>query len=235
LNWDLWMIPTNWIGPSDCWPQWSNRISNSGSYGAPAITRPHEHPSHGEEYNPYRIDANDPPQTFSTTHEGGSHGYDYNPYHNVGNNPPATFSVPHGGPSHCYDYSPYHTLRNDPHPSFGMAHEGRSYGYDHGPHNTASDILPSTFGYAHEHPTDYSDHNLYYSVTNDPPPTFCPHVISRDREEEEYQRQLEEATRQSQADYTRKLEEDNCFYSVQWIVIHHLYLGPPSGPGGPSR
>jgi hypothetical protein len=33
LNRDLWMIPTNWIGPSDCWPRWSNRISNSGSYG----------------------------------------------------------------------------------------------------------------------------------------------------------------------------------------------------------
>jgi hypothetical protein len=88
LNRDLWMIPTNWIGPSDCWPQWSNRISNSGSYGAPAITRPHKHPSHGEEYNPYRTVTNDPPQTFSTTHEGGSHGYDYNPYHSIGNDPP---------------------------------------------------------------------------------------------------------------------------------------------------
>jgi hypothetical protein len=46
-------------------------------------------------------------------------------------------------------------------------------------------------------------------------------VTSRDREEEEYQRQLEEATRQSQADYTRKLEEDNRFYSAQWDVWEH--------------
>jgi hypothetical protein len=235
LNRDLWMIPTNWIGPSDCWPRWSNRMSNSGMYGAPATTGPHEHPSHGEEYNPYRTVANDPPQTFSTTHEGGSHGYDYNPYHSVGNDPPATFTVPHGGPSHGYDYSPYHTPGNDPHPSFGMAHEGRSYGYDHRPHNTASNTPPPTFGYAHEQPSHYSDHNPYYSVTNDPPPTFCPHVTSRDREEEEYQRQLEEATRQSQADYTRKLEEDNRFYSAQWDAIHHLYPGQASGPGGPSR
>jgi hypothetical protein len=82
------MIPTNWIGPSDCWPRWSNRISNSGSYGDPAIIGPHEHPSHGEEYNPYQIVASDPPQTFSTAHEGGSHGYDYNPYHSIGNDPP---------------------------------------------------------------------------------------------------------------------------------------------------
>jgi hypothetical protein len=59
-------------------------------------------------------------------------------------------------------------------------------------------------------------------------------VTSRDREEEEYQRQLEEAMRQSQADYTQKLEEDNCSYSVQWDAIHHLYPGPPSGLGGPS-
>jgi hypothetical protein len=230
LNRDLWMIPTNWIGPSDCWPQWLNRISNSGNYSAPTITGPHEHRSHGEEYNPYRTVANHPFQTFSRAHEWGSHGYDYNPYHSVGNDPPATFSVPHGGPSHGYDYNPYHTAGNDPHPSFGMAHEGQSYGYDHRPHNTAFDIPPSTFGSAH-----YSEHNPYYSVTNDPPPTFCPHVTSHDREEEEYQRLLEEATRQSQADYTRKLEEDNRFYSAQWDAIHQLYPGPPSGPGGPSR
>jgi hypothetical protein len=233
LNRDLWMIPTNWIGPSDCWPRWSNWISNSGSYSAPTITRSHKPPSHGEEYNSYRTVANDPPQTFSRTLEEESHGYDYNPYHSVGNDPPATFSVPHGGPSHGYDYSPYHTPGNDP--SFGKAHEGRSYGYDHGPHNTASDILPPTFGYAHEQPTHYSDHNLYYSVTNDPPPTFCPHVTSRDRKEEEYQRQLEEATRQSQADYMWKLEEDNRFYCAQWDAIHHLYPGPSFGPGGPSH
>jgi hypothetical protein len=156
LNRDLWMIPTKWIGPSDCWPRWSNRISNNGSYGAPTITGPHKHLSHGEEYNPYRTVANDPPQTFSTAHEGGSHGYDYNPYHSVGNDPPATFSVPHGGPSHGYDYSPYHTAGSDPHPSFGMAHEGRSYGYDHGPHNTAFDIPPPTFGSAHEQPSHCS-------------------------------------------------------------------------------
>jgi hypothetical protein len=132
-------------------------------------------------------------------------------------------------------YSPYHTAGNDPHPSFGMAHEGRSYGYDYGPHNTASDIPPPTFGYAHEQPSHYSDHNPYYVVTNNPPPTFYPHVTSRDREEEEFQRQLEEATRHSQADYTRKLEEDNRFYNMQWDTIHQLYPGPPSGPGGPSR
>jgi hypothetical protein len=60
-------------------------------------------------------------------------------------------------------------------------------------------------------------------------------VTSRDREEEEYQQQLAKATRQSQAHHTRKLEEDNHFYSAQWDAIHHLYPGPPSGPGGPSR
>jgi hypothetical protein len=60
-------------------------------------------------------------------------------------------------------------------------------------------------------------------------------VTSRNREEEEYQKQLEEATRQSQTDYMRKLEEDNRFYSTQWDTIHHLYPGQPFGPGGPSR
>jgi hypothetical protein len=53
LNWGLWMIPINWMGPSDCWPRWSNRMSNNNSYGAPAITRLHKHPSHGQEYKPY--------------------------------------------------------------------------------------------------------------------------------------------------------------------------------------
>jgi hypothetical protein len=36
-------------------------MSNSGSYDAPALTRPHEHSSHGEEYNPYQTVANNPP------------------------------------------------------------------------------------------------------------------------------------------------------------------------------
>jgi hypothetical protein len=60
-------------------------------------------------------------------------------------------------------------------------------------------------------------------------------VTSCDREEEEFQRQLEEATRQSQADYTQKLEEDNHFYNMQWDAIHQLYPGPPFGPSRPSR
>ena len=60
-------------------------------------------------------------------------------------------------------------------------------------------------------------------------------MTSYDREEEEYQRQLEEATRQSQADYMRKLEEDNRFYSAQWDAIYQFYLSPPSSPGGPNR
>jgi hypothetical protein len=161
-------------------------------------------------------------------HEGGSHGYDYNPYHSIGNDPPTTFSVLHGGPSHGYDYSPYHTPGNDPHPSFGMAHEGRSYGYDHGPHNTASDIPPPTFGSAH-----YSNHIPYYSITNDPPPTFCPYMTSRDREEEEYQQQLEEATRQSQADIRESLRKitasivRNGMRFISSTLIHHLVqVGP---------
>ena len=127
-----------------------------------------------------------------------------------------------------------HTPGNEPHPSLGMAQEGRSYGYDHRPHNRAFDIPPPTFGSTHEQPIHYSNYNLYYSVMNDPPPTFCPGVTSCDREEEEYQRQLEEATRWSQADYMQKLEEDNHFYSAQWDAIHHLYFGLPSGPGRPS-
>ena len=237
LNRNLRMIPTNWSGPSDCMPAWSNRTSHTSSYDAPAITEPHEHRSHGdhEEYNPYQNIANNPPQTFGRTPAGGSHGYDYNPYHSVGNTPPATFSCPHGGPSHGYEYSPYHTQGNDPHPSSGTAHEGRSYGYDHGPHHRASDTPPPTFGSTYEQPTHYSNYNPYHSVTSNPPPTFGPHVTSRDREEEEYQRQLEEAIRQSQADYTQKLEEDNRFYRSQWDGMYQFYPGQASGSGGPSR
>ena len=26
LNWSQHFIPTNWTGPSDCWPRWSNRV-----------------------------------------------------------------------------------------------------------------------------------------------------------------------------------------------------------------
>jgi hypothetical protein len=121
-----------------------------------------------------------------------------------------------------------------PKPSFGMAHEEQNHGYDYGPHNTAFDIPPPTFDFASKQLNHYSNHNPYYSVTDVPPPTFCPHVTSCDREEEEFQQQLEEATRQSQADYTQKLQEDNRFYNMQWDTIHQLYPGLPSGPGGPN-
>ena len=46
LNQNLWMIPTNWIGPSNCWSRWLNQISNSGNDGASAIIGTHKHPSH---------------------------------------------------------------------------------------------------------------------------------------------------------------------------------------------
>jgi hypothetical protein len=61
------------------------------------------------------------------------------------------------------------------------------------------------------------------------------HLLQGAEPDKEYQRQLEEASRQSQADYTWKLEEDNRFYSAQWDAIHHLYPSQASGPGGPSR
>ena len=233
LNRTFKVIPTAWNGPSDCMPEWSNRRANTGRYDAPAIAQPHEHRSHGdhEEYNPYRAADNNPPQTFGTTHDGGSRGYDYNPHHSVESNPPPTFTCPHGGQGHGYEYNPYHTQGNDPHRSSDVAHEGRrSYGYDHGPQHKATDIPPPTFGSAYKQPTYYYDHKPYH-----PPPTSCPHNTPRDREEEEYQRQLEEATRQSQAEYIRKLEEENRFYGAQWDALHQLYPGQASGPGGPSR
>ena len=132
------------------------------------------------------------------------------------------------------NYSPYHTMGNDPHPLFGMVHEGQSYGYDYRLHDTTFDIPPSTFGFALEQPSHYSNYNPYYNVTNDPPLTFCLHVTSCDKEEEEFHQQLEEATRQSQAHYIQKLEEDNHFYNMQWNAIHQLYPSLPFGLGGPN-
>jgi hypothetical protein len=76
LNRGLWIIPTNWMGPSDCWPRWSNRMSNSNGYGALIITRPHEHPRHGLEYNLHQT-VGHPLATFSVVHRGPSHGYEY--------------------------------------------------------------------------------------------------------------------------------------------------------------
>jgi hypothetical protein len=87
LSRDIQTIPTNWIGPSDCWPWWSNRTSNDIGYDAPTITGPHKRPSHGSDYNPYHTVGSNLPQTFITAHKGGSHGYDYNPYHTIGNDP----------------------------------------------------------------------------------------------------------------------------------------------------
>jgi hypothetical protein len=74
LNRGLWMIPINWMGPSDCWPWWSNRMSNNSGYGAHAISGLHKHLSNSEEYNPYQTVGNDPAQTFSICMKGEAMG-----------------------------------------------------------------------------------------------------------------------------------------------------------------
>ena len=208
------MIPTNWVGPSEFWPRWSNWMTKDISYGAPILTGPHKCPSHGYDYNPYHTIGNDPPQTFNMAPEGGSHWYDYSPYHTTRNVPPLIFSAVHGGPSHGYEYSPYHTIGINLPPTFAMAYEGPSHGYNYNLQNTVSNVPPLTFVVVHEHPSYYYDGTPYHSITNVPPPTFGPQATAHDREEEKFQRQLEEVTRQSQNDYTQKFKEDNYFLNM---------------------
>ena len=153
LNRTLQMIPTNWLGPSDCWLQWSNQQSNNIGYGAP------------------------------------------------------TFNGPYKRPSCAYNYNPYHTIGNNPLPAFAMAREGPNHGYDYNPYNIVGSVPLPTFAVAHEWPSHYYDHNPYRSITNIPPPTFGPQSTTRNKDEEECQRQLEEATIHSQKDYIQKLEE----------------------------
>jgi hypothetical protein len=97
------MIPTNWLGPSDCWLRWSNQQSNNIGYGTPTFTGPYK---------------------------GPSRAYDYNPYHTIGNNPLPTFAMAREGPNHGYDYNPHNTAGSIPLPTFTMAHERPSYYYD---------------------------------------------------------------------------------------------------------
>jgi hypothetical protein len=93
INWIEWMIPINWLRPSDCWPRWSNQWSDDIGYGTPTFTGPQKRPSHGYNYNPYHTVGNDLPSTFSIAHEGPSHGYDYNPYNTIGNVLLPTFTM----------------------------------------------------------------------------------------------------------------------------------------------
>jgi hypothetical protein len=79
-----------------------------------------------------------------------------------------------------------------------MAHEGPSHGYDYNPHITTHNAPPPTFTMAHKQPSHGYDYNPYYTIGNVPPPTFGPEATTCDRGEEEFQRQLKEATKQSQ-------------------------------------
>jgi hypothetical protein len=99
------------------------------------------------------------------------------------------------------DVTTIHTIGNNPLPTFAVAREGPSHGYNYNLYNTTGNVPPPTFVLVHEWPSHYYEPNPYYSVTNIHPPACGPQMTARDREEEEFQRQLKEATRQSQNDY----------------------------------
>jgi hypothetical protein len=90
-----------------------------------------------------------------------------------------------------------------------MVHEGPSLGYDYNLYNIAGNIPLPKFTIAHKCPSHGYDYNPYHTVGNISPPTSSPQARMRDEDEEEFQRQVEEAIRQSQEEYIQKLEEDH--------------------------
>jgi hypothetical protein len=86
----------------------------------------------------------------------------------------------------------------------------------------------------HERPSHYYESNPYHSVTNVPPPIFGPQSTTSNRDEEECERQLEEATIQSQKDYIQKLEEitASLIYSgtrfISSTLDYHLVQAGPA-------
>jgi hypothetical protein len=71
-----------------------------------------------------------------------------------------------------------------------------------------------------------------YGNYNTPPPLY---PTSREREDAEYERQLQEATRQSQEEYIRQLEDDSRFYRMQYDSLRDMIpRGRYDHEAGPS-
>ena len=150
---------------------------------------------------------------------------DFPPRNDV-STPPPTFGSENQG--YYPDYNEYSTGSNMPHSSRATYSRNTYDTYDNFPKEEKPDSIFDT-----EWNTFHGYGRGTYGTPNTPPPSI---PSTREREEMEYERQMHEATIQSQEEYIRKLEEDARFMEMQYNSLHDVYSrGPYSDGAGPSR
>src|SRR5579875_663169 len=211
-----------------------------GTYGG-YTSPPPQHRSHGQHHG-----GSSTPPFHRGGHPGSTYGgYNTPPqqYHSHGQHHGGSSSPPfHRGGHPGSTYGGYNTPPQQYH-SHGQHHGGSSSppfhrgGYARSSHDTrgnsppferrrdgGSDVAPSyTHGYG----------GSAYGGNNTPRPSF---QTTREKIDAEYERQLSEATRQSQEEYIRKLEEENRFYQMHYDPYHESApRGQYSHEAGPSH
>ena len=237
-------IPTSWDEPSDCWPRWSNRRSTDNLDSQQRHrTPPRRHEGH--DYNEYNYGNDTTPISF-----GGGSGGSYSGAHQIGTtiNTRESYTPPH--PRDTYGNRGLYDRRTNTPESYMPANARDTYelrGQYGRTSNSPENRMPPHASDTYEsyrnspekesehHTTQYTDEGYgrrTYGSDNTPPPSFR----TREDEDAEFQRQMREATIQSQHEYIRKLEDDYNFMERQYNDLYHVYpSGQYSGEAGPSR
>jgi hypothetical protein len=215
------MIPTAWIGPSDCVPQWSNRGANVGNVAvADDDTSQWEvRPRNSSRQR----DVEDYPVTFGTPHS-----YGYETYHGT---PNPIGRGEQGRSSHGYDDNAY-AANNDERSSYPdrystpRASFPRSAESDFGTHGVQSYTpIYSGPGQGSSSNAPVSFGRDMYSAADGPPVTFSAGPSSHNNEDNEYERDLQEAIRRSQEEDNERRQIEQRFFDQQWDSERGTFRG----------
>ena len=217
LNRSQLVIPTNWSGLSDCMPLWSNRRSNEDTSVVDDVDT--------SQWEVRQRDVENSPVTF-----GAPHSEDYRNYHET---PTPRVRGEQGRSSHGNDDNEY-AFNNDEPPSYSDRYSTRQayfLGNDFGTHGfqgvtppnyergeSSSNNVPVSFGVDR------------YSTANVPPPTFAVGPLKRYNKDDEYERNIQEAMRPSQAEENARRQKEQRYFDQHWDSVHGTFRSIPRRP-----
>lgn len=217
LNRSQHMIPTNWSGPSDCMPLWSNRRSNETTSVVDDVDT--------SQWEVRQRNVENYPVTF-----GAPHSEEFHNYHET---PTPRVRGEQGRSRHGYDDNEY-GFNNDERPSYSDTYST--------PQSYFSENDFRTHGIQGYTPTNYergesSSNNAPVSFGRDrcsaanvPPPTFAAGPSTRYNEDDEYERNIQEAMRRSQEEENARMQIEQRFFDQQWDSVHGTFRSSPRRP-----
>jgi len=214
LNRSQHMIPTNWMGPSDCVPQWSNRRAN-----VPTVADDDVDTSQWEvrrRDNPQERNVEDYPISF------GTHQHEHPSYPGSYSAGQSYYPASDYGPPRVEAYRPTHYERGE-----SSSHDARQ--------------TPEAYRPTHYERGESSSHDAPVSFGREqyPPPTFGAGSSSHYTGDEQYQRDLQAALRQSELEEEtrRQLRHLDSLPSVDdaWERWQQAANEGRYGPRSPSR